>query len=318
MLLLSRSYLQVAAVKCLNMENRTKYIPLLLILILFTFAAKANAQSTEIDTIYYYDRTREYSCIWLDNCIPEGRCQPLSVGFDLSPGFSFSLKELRVSFKAHGSFPYSIHQGIEWPSDSNKIYQDTIVVKTSERDTTGDSLIVYKSTFLEDKQELRNLTQKFWVVFDTKTQNVANTDISPPVFSAHSFYKSFTSASWDSIPCEWIVDAIVEKKTIGIKPDISPELISGFNLNQNYPNPFNSSTTIAYEILHSGYVKLLIYDIQGREIVNLHDGYSNSGRRELTWNGKDQEGAEVSSGIYIATLSLNNELIKSMKLMLIK
>ena len=312
MLLLSRSYLQVAAVKCLNMENRTKYIPLLLILILFTFAAKANAQSTEIDTIYYYDRTREYSCIWLDNCIPEGRCQPLSVGFDLSPGFSFSLKELRVSFKAHGSFPYSIHQGIEWPSDSNKIYQDTIVVKTSERDTTGDSLIVYKSTFLEDKQELRNLTQKFWVVFDTKTQNVANTDISPPVFSAHSFYKSFTSASWDSIPCEWIVDAIVEKKTIGIKPDISPELISGFNLNQNYPNPFNPITLIEYELPLKSHVLLTVYNLIGHEIARLIDRELEAGAHHATWDA-----SRFASGLYFYRLQSGN-FVQTRKMMFLK
>ena len=109
-----------------------------------------------------------------------------------------------------------------------------------------------------------------------------------------------------------------KKKTIGIKPDISPELISGYNLIQNYPNPFNSITTITYEILHSGFVKLMLYDVRGREIINLYDGYTDSGKHELTWNGSDRDGKEVSSGIYIATLSLNNELIKSMKLMLIK
>ena len=284
----------------------------MLILILFTFAAKANAQSTEIDTIYYYDRTREYSCIWLDNCIPEGRCQPLSVGFDLSPGFSFSLKELRVSFKAHGSFPYSIHQGIEWPSDSNEIYQDTFVVQRSERDSISDSLIIYKSVFLEDKLELRNLTQKFWVVFDTKTYNVANTIEKSNVLSMHSFYKFITTASWDSTVCEWIVDAIVEKKTIGIKPDNNPVLSSGFNLNQIYPNPFNPETRIDFALPEDGLTRLIIYDLLGREVARLIDGELSAGYHELKWDASD-----AASGIYFYRLT-SGDFIKTKKMLLLK
>ena len=257
-------------------------------------------------------------CAWIATCLSPGFCQPLAVGFDLSPGFSFSLKELRVSFLSHGTFPYSIHQGIEWPSDSNEIYQDTIIVQISERDSIGDSLIVYKSILFEDKQELRNLEQKFWVVFDTKSYSFGNTITRPFNFSKHSFYKFITTASWDSLDCEWIIDAIVEKKTIGIKPDSSPELVSGYNLIQNYPNPFNSITTITYEILHSGYVKLLIHNIQGREIMNLYDGFRNSGRYEITWNGLNTEGKEVPSGIYFATLRVNKKSVRSMKLMLLK
>ena len=194
------------------MENRIKQISFLLILILFTFAPKANAQSTEIDTIYYYDRTPDDLCAWIDTCLSPGFCQPLAVGFDLSPGFSFSLKELRVSFWAQGTYPYSIHQGIEWPSDSNKIYQDTIVVKRSERDSLDDGLIDYKSILFDDKQELINLARKFWVVFDTKVYNFGNTLTRPFNFSKHSFYKFISDATWDSLDCEWIVDAIVEKK----------------------------------------------------------------------------------------------------------
>ena len=86
----------------------------------------------------------------------------------------------------------------------------------------------------------------------------------------------------------------------------------------NYPNPFNSRTTIGYEILQSGYVELTLYDIRGREIMNLYDGYNNPGSFELTWNGTDQEGKEVSRGIYFLTLMVNNKNVKSMKMLLLK
>ena len=65
-------------------------------------------------------------------------------------------------------------------------------------------------------------------------------------------------------------------------------------------------------------MKLIIYDIHGREILKLYDGYSNSGEYEVTWNGANRDGKEVSSGIYFVTLMLNDEPVRSMKLMLIK
>ena len=58
--------------------------------------------------------------------------------------------------------------------------------------------------------------------------------------------------------------------------------INSYILLTNYPNPFNSRTTIGYEILQSGYVELTLYDIRGREIMNLYDGYNNPGSFELT------------------------------------
>ena len=93
---------------------------------------------------------------------------------------------------------------------------------------------------------------------------------------------------------------------------------NGFALIQNYPNPFNSVTTISYEINHSGNVTLSIYDIRGREILRLFDGFRSSGRYESIWNGMDRNRNEVASGVYIATLRLNNESVRSMKLMLLK
>ena len=284
----------------------------LLILILFTFVPKADAQTTETDTIFYYDRNPDDFCAWIDTCLFPGFCQPLAVGFDLSPGFSFSLKELRVSVFAQGTFPYSIHQGIEWPTDSNKIYQDTIVVQRSERDSTGDSLIVYKSIFLAEKQELRNLTEKFWVVFDTKTYIYGNTLTRPYNFSKHSFYKFITTASWDSMDCEWIVDAIVEKETIGIKPDSNPELISVYNLIQNYPNPFNSETMIRYALPKGGRTSIIVYDLVGKEITRRVDRFMSLGYHTITWNAGGS-----ASGIYFYTIT-SSDFHRTMKMVIMK
>ena len=296
------------------MGNQMKYLQVLLIL--FTFAAKADAQTTETDTLYYYDRDSDNFLIL--SC--SGSCRPISVGFNLLEGYSYSIEEIRISIKEEGKYAFSIHSGTDFPDDSNIIYQDSVLVHPSEKDSIRDDELVFKSILLGDIAELRDLKEKFWFVLDVVGTQMNNKFTQPDSFSQHSFFKfNFTDTTWYSFSLEWVVEAIVSKKIeVGVETESRAELVSGYNLIRSYPNPFNSITTITYEILHSGFVKLMLYDVRGREIIHLYDGYTDSGKHELTWNGLNTEGKEVPSGIYIATLSLNNELIKSMKLMFIK
>jgi len=74
-------------------------------------------------------------------------------------------------------------------------------------------------------------------------------------------------------------------------------LPENFALFQNYPNPFNPSTTINYSIPESGYVTLKIYDLLGKEIITLADGYQESGFYTKTFNA-----SSLSSGIYFYRL----------------
>lgn len=100
--------------------------------------------------------------------------------------------------------------------------------------------------------------------------------------------------------------------------DIDSEHIENeFKLFQNYPNPFNPSTTINYSIpknVSSNYthVKLNIYDILGRKIVNLVDDFQAAGDYSISFNGKD-----FTSGIYFYRIELG-ELQLTKKMLLIK
>ena len=295
------------------MENRRKY---LLFFAILTIVAQANAQTTETDTLYYYDRDSDDFIILL-TCFS---CESISVGFDLISNYSYSIEEIRISIKEGGKYAFSIHLGTDFPDDSNIIYQDSVLVHPSERDSIRDDELVFKSILLGDIAELRDLKEKFWFVLNLKVTQMNNIRTPPDSFSQHSFFKfNFTDTTWYSFLLEWVVEAIVSKKIdVGVETESRADLLSDFTLSPNYPNPFNSLTTINYEIFNPGNVNLAIYDIRGREIMKLYDGFRSSGKYEATWNGNDQVGKEVSSGIYIATLSLNNELIKSMKLMLIK
>jgi hypothetical protein len=82
---------------------------------------------------------------------------------------------------------------------------------------------------------------------------------------------------------------------------------------QNYPNPFNPSTTLNYQLKTPAVVRLSVFDITGREVIRLMDGYQNAGVYQTTWNSSASSGQKVSSGIYIARLSVNqNTYIQKM------
>ena len=75
-----------------------------------------------------------------------------------------------------------------------------------------------------------------------------------------------------------------------------------FSLSQNYPNPFNPTTRIDYSVVSDGHVTLNVYDITGRLISTLVDGYIESGYHSAMWNGIDNNGKVVAAGIYFYSL----------------
>jgi hypothetical protein len=71
-------------------------------------------------------------------------------------------------------------------------------------------------------------------------------------------------------------------------------------LAQNYPNPFNPSTQIHFGLPEQAHVSLGIYDILGRKVAELVDGPCQAGFHSVTWDGKNQIGTPVASGVYLA------------------
>ncbi len=83
---------------------------------------------------------------------------------------------------------------------------------------------------------------------------------------------------------------------IGIR-QISEQVPDNFKLNQNYPNPFNPSTTIEYSILKSGKVKLIVYDITGKNVRTLVDQIQSPGIYQFDFNA-----SQLTSGVYFYKL----------------
>jgi hypothetical protein len=71
---------------------------------------------------------------------------------------------------------------------------------------------------------------------------------------------------------------------------------------QNYPNPFNPATTIRYSIAGTGMVELAIYDVSGRKIRTLVNETKQEGTYSVTWDGRNDRGRSVATGIYFYRL----------------
>lgn len=90
-----------------------------------------------------------------------------------------------------------------------------------------------------------------------------------------------------------------------------------FSVSSAYPNPFNPTTTIDFTLPAISDVKIIIYDILGREVFRYDRRSLEAGYYQFNWHGTDLTGRLVSSGVYIITIT-NNEKLFTRKITLLK
>ena len=103
-------------------------------------------------------------------------------------------------------------------------------------------------------------------------------------------------------------DFIVDQPTgiSGVKDGLLPhELV----LNFSYPNPFNLETTVAYGLPKAMRVRIELYNLRGQAVRKLVDAMESAGFREITWDGRDELGQIVSSGIYFIRLHTDSRVL---------
>jgi hypothetical protein len=93
---------------------------------------------------------------------------------------------------------------------------------------------------------------------------------------------------------------ILEKPTLVTEDE--EILPSRFELLQSYPNPFNNQTMIKYSLFKRTEVSLVIYNVLGQKVRTLVNNERQSGDVSVTWDGKDESGKDLSSGIYFYQL----------------
>ncbi len=88
-------------------------------------------------------------------------------------------------------------------------------------------------------------------------------------------------------------------------------LLPGYlwDLEGNHPNPFNPRTTISYSMPEAGAVSLQVFNLRGELVKTLVDEVVAAGDHEAVWNGRDNGGAGVASGVYFARLASNQGVL---------
>lgn len=102
-----------------------------------------------------------------------------------------------------------------------------------------------------------------------------------------------------------------------VSVDLTSGVPDGYALQPAYPNPFNPTTTVPFALGRAGHATLTIYDNLGRRVRVLSEGHLAAGSHRLVWDGRDDNGQAMSSGVYIVTL-VSGDFRSSQRITLLK
>ena len=174
----------------------------------------------------------------------------------------------------------------------------------SSHDIDGDSLTY----------SLR-ISHDLWDTLIATVDTHVTVDMSPP-FMPDTSYLWIVEVT-DGVANRLADSAFTFRMPVPLAIDEGGQLPLQFVLHQNYPNPFNPKTQIEFDLPHQAKVSLKIYDIMGREVRAVVDDVLSLGYYKVIWEGRDQRGKQVPSGVYIARLVTTN-YTKSIKMVLLK
>jgi glycosidase len=106
-------------------------------------------------------------------------------------------------------------------------------------------------------------------------------------------------------------------ETTGGDFDVNPNIIKDVRLHQNFPNPFNPVTIIWYDLPEFTHVEMKVYNLLGQEVTTLVDEPKPAGRYSVKWDGRNDAGEQVASGVYVCSLYAG-DLKRTKKMLLVK
>jgi hypothetical protein len=146
------------------------------------------------------------------------------------------------------------------------------------------------------------------------------TDKDKSLFSIYRYEKNGWEKAASFLDENSICAKVIKLGVYRLIYDAKQEHITGipktYQLLQNYPNPFNPETMIKYDLPNPGYVNITVFNILGQKVKTLIDEYQEAGHKSVNWDGKDDGGKEVASGIYFYKIKTTGfEKIKKMVLL---
>jgi len=165
-------------------------------------------------------------------------------------------------------------------------------------------------TFSVDVEDIDSTIEYEWYVDDVLQAEIIEEFVYTFELVGDIEIKSVASDEEYEIETIWMVE-VEAGSAVG---DILPVKT---NLSKNFPNPFNPETTINYSIVNPGRVNIDIFNIKGEKVRTLVDEYKSIGFYNTIWNGKDNSGKKVSSGVYFYNMK-TDKYHKFRKMILLK
>ena len=148
------------------------------------------------------------------------------------------------------------------------------------------------------------------------------------IFTQLVFFNSLFAQSWllqvnsrdgtrDTYMIEDIKKITFEKPSGIQSPNQNAHTVKSFKLFQNYPNPFNPYTNIKFEVTKPGQVQIRISNSIGQVVKEFTKNIESTGIQTITWDGRNQEGKILASGLYICQVQFE-ELFLVKKMILLK
>jgi hypothetical protein len=94
---------------------------------------------------------------------------------------------------------------------------------------------------------------------------------------------------------------------VDVSTGIGDEVRHVYSLSQNFPNPFNPVTVVQYSLAEKGHVSITVYDVSGREVRVLVDEEREAGPHSLVWDGRNNDGEDLASGVYFVRYRAGTE-----------
>ena len=113
---------------------------------------------------------------------------------------------------------------------------------------------------------------------------------------------------WIASTAAWRAGVYLQQST-SVEDDSGSESSGQSRLFDSYPNPFNASTTIGFELDRRQPVSLRIHNLTGQRVTTLAEGVYPKGAFAVSWDGRDDRGREVASGVYLCRLRLEEQTL---------
>ena len=133
---------------------------------------------------------------------------------------------------------------------------------------------------------------------------------------ARSWHLWYGTSYWDDFSLNALESPVTSVEQDGPQP-INGVIPTEYKLAQNYPNPFNPSTIIEYDLPVESAVKLEVYTITGQKVMTLVDESQHAGKWAVRWDGTDDFGSRVASGLYFYRLATPSQVL-TQKMILLK